>query len=798
MTAAGITRRHEWLGPDGSVLFTHEKKSDGKWRYRHRVPGKGAEECPEHSAKVYRGWCYRKPAAADDLWWNMPAVLKAVESGADILIFAGEKDAEAARAHLEHGGTDPSSFVCTSVHQGENAPLTENQGLAFLGAGGNIFLYPDRDATGIAFAARVAGVLTSASKSPGKRVRVRVLPGELVDENDPINDISDFLDSGGALRDLRTAGSGEIRAAVKAHEDESARESRGAPPSRQRGGDTPPNKGPQLQAFVRALTDAWIAASKDLKPGKMPQRVSGDRMYYPCPLEDHQDKTPSFTVSVGRQGGLVIACSCPGGMDSGKVHTRWVRKVLDSLDLDESSIRPFAIFPRNDDGRGEILTVLHRGRLTWVPELKRWLAWDGDLWAADPALVHAMSRDVVESLALEARRLAAAGDEDGAKSLKSFSVSSGNEPRIKATLSLASQHEGMHRPFAAMDAKVRILPVANGTFDLREDGIVFREPRAADYCSMVIPTDYVPGAKSAVWKGFLDKFVPSRKEQEYLRRLMGYSLLGANPERLLVFLNGPTSTGKTTFLSLIMLTLGRGLSGPFQLSMFRTRRDDAPRPDIRKSIPRRIIVAEEANSEWNLHADTIKQMTSGSKIEARGMRSDEFVERAPAFVPFIATNDYPEVRYADEAVKRRLLAIPFTEQVSKREDDVNFRERFTAHDRGAVLAWMIDGYEDYCTNSLDDRPRRVREATAELRGLLSPIDQFIMSCCVFDKDALTSATRLYHAFRDWWEAEGRRDSDCPTLTKFGRALADRGVEATPQMRGPEGRIVYREGIRLTG
>ena len=264
MTAAGIARRHEWLGPDGSVLFVHEKKSDGKWRYRHHVPvpakkgggggtGGSTAECPEHGSAAPRGWCYRKPAAADGLWWNMPAVLKAVESGADILIFAGEKDAEAARAHLEAEGIDPSGYVCTSVHQGENAPLTENQGLAFLGAAGNIFLYPDRDATGIAFAVRVAEALGRVAKIPGKRIRVRVLPGELVDPSDPVNDISDFLGSGGTLASLRTAGSGELRAAARGGEDEDASSGAGVPPSRRAAAKTTPNKGPQLDAFVRAL-----------------------------------------------------------------------------------------------------------------------------------------------------------------------------------------------------------------------------------------------------------------------------------------------------------------------------------------------------------------------------------------------------------------------------------------------------------------------------------------------------------------------------------------------------------------
>ena len=267
----------------------------------------------------------------------------------------------------------------------------------------------------------------------------------------------------------------------------------------------------------------------------MPKRVSGDRVYYPCPLPEHQDKEPSFSVTVGRNGGLVLACSCPGGMDSGKEHMRWVRRVLGALDLGETAIMPFAIFPRNDDGRAEILATLYRGRMLLIPETRRWAAWDGEMWSTDAALVHSNVRDVVTSLQLEAKRLLGDGDEEGAKSLKSFATASGNEPRIRATLTLSGHLPGMYRPFAAMDAGVRVLPVGNGTLDLREDGIVFREPRASDYCSMRIPSDYVPGAKSAVWRGFLDRFVPSKKEQAYLQRLMGYSLLGANPERLTGF-----------------------------------------------------------------------------------------------------------------------------------------------------------------------------------------------------------------------------------------------------------------------
>jgi phage/plasmid-associated DNA primase len=220
-------------------------------------------------------------------------------------------------------------------------------------------------------------------------------------------------------------------------------------------------------------------------------------------------------------------------------------------------------------------------------------------------------------------------------------------------------------------------------------------------------------------------------------------------------------------------------------------------------MPRRILVAEEGSTEWQLHADTIKQLTSGGKIEARGMRSNDFTERTPAFLPFIATNDYPTVRYADAALKRRLVGFPFSRQIPLSEEDAGFRTRFLARDRAAVLMWMLEGFDRYCHEGLGAPPGEAALATAELRQALNPADIFLHECTTTKPLASgepprVSASVLFQALQDWWDEQKLKPSELPTKNAFGRHLTDSGYPVgLPGKRNEGGsRSRYRLGLRL--
>jgi phage/plasmid-associated DNA primase len=185
------------------------------------------------------------------------------------------------------------------------------------------------------------------------------------------------------------------------------------------------------------------------------------------------------------------------------------------------------------------------------------------------------------------------------------------------------------------------------------------------------------------------------------------------------------------------------------------------------------------------------------------MRSNAFTERTPAFLPFIATNDYPTVRYADAALKRRLVGFPFSQQIALENEDAGFRTRFRARDKAAVLMWMLDGFDLYCTEGLGEPPGEAALATAELRQSLNPADIFLYECTTTlplasGEPPRVSASVLYQSLRDWWEEQGNKPSELPTKNAFGRHLTDSGFQLGPLSKRDEAgsRSRYRLGLRL--
>jgi P4 family phage/plasmid primase-like protien len=802
-----------WADEDGRTVFEHRKWGPDKWSYRHKVAKRNRTtlNCPEHEGVrlTGSGWCSKLPAAADNLMWNMPDLVPCLgDSHGIVLWMAGEKDAEAAQRYADRIG---GNVVATTVHQGESrsSTLTEGQKLLLTGAECEFRLYYDRDPTGI------RNVLARYDALEGLgvgRIVIRALPGEWLAADEAVdsawtgvNDVSDLLAMGGSLRQCETVEYEDLRGVLgeeeKAGEAGGSGSGEGAGPRRT--GAWRPFPGTEALRYP-LRTEALLRAVRAVRPDAHTEDAGG-KPHIQCPMPGHEDLDPSFTVTAGKNGALLITCTCDPSTGKGAGRMEWVRAVATVLDIADEYLMPLGDLDRADDTRARVFCALFRDRLLYLRETEKWIHWNDQegVWSAD------------ESVPITALRLLAAefheaaeciADEKLAASMHSFAVNGLNASKMRETLSLAAKMPGMHASVASMDADPDVLTFRNCTVELTDNGVRVRGHRAADRCMLSVPYEYDARAHSDRWETFLEDVLPSRDNREFIQRVAGYVLHGGNPERALFFVTGPTSTGKTTFTSILMDALGSGLSGTFQLSMFRTKRDDAPRPDILKAMPRRLIVAEEGSSEWNLHADVIKAMTSGGRIEARGMRSNEYAERVPAFTPILCTNEWPEIKHADNAVKRRVIGIPFVTQIDRESDNVRFARDFTPDDYRGVLAWAVRGWEMYCQHRFteDERPRDIREVTGEIHDSMAPVDRLINECCLLGPQYETPAHVLYDFMKDWWKDNGIH-GEPPNSHVFGREITERtGYRSAPRMRSRNGidgipevkSIRIRRGIKL--
>jgi putative DNA primase/helicase len=130
------------------------------------------------------------------------------------------------------------------------------------------------------------------------------------------------------------------------------------------------------------------------------------------------------------------------------------------------------------------------------------------------------------------------------------------------------------------------------------------------------------------------------------------------------------------------------------------------------------------------------------------------------------------LRNVDEAMRRRLLLVPFTVQIPEGERDPKLADKLKA-EWPAILRWMVDGGLDWCEHGLKV-PTIVRDATDRYFEDQDTIAQWIEDWIEADPKIEFIATRdLYKCWKLWCE---ERNLPPGTERELSDSLADRGHE----------------------
>jgi putative DNA primase/helicase len=458
--------------------------------------------------------------------------------------------------------------------------------------------------------------------------------------------------------------------------------------------------------------------------------------------------------------------------------------------------RGLAWEPLDELGNANRLVRVMAGRARWVESWGEWAIWsDTDrIWRRDNT--RQVERWAVKAIKLIEDEIKHLDDEKAVKAYRAHVKASLNVGKQRAMIDMAKGRNGIILPAELFDSNPELLPVYGGTVELTPTGAKLREARQEDYATLRAAVPYKPRASNRMWDNFLNRFVPDIEVREWLQKLSGYSLLGSNDARLILFVIGKSSSGKTTFVESVQAALG-SLAGPMPASVLRDNTDDKPRPDLLAAFPRRIVVAEELSAAQHLHPDQIKRLTGGGLVSARGMRSNAYMERTPAFIPWIVTNHAPTINSADVALYRRLVAVPFNQQIPRGKENITYRKRLLVEAREAVLAWLIEGYNMYAEApaSIYDIPEGALAANQSLRDEMSDVDVFLAECCVRERGARAIPSHLYDEYRVWCERNDVAQRDRISGTKFGRELSAKGFDKK-QLRIDGTPTWFRVGLRL--
>ena len=121
---------------------------------------------------------------------------------------------------------------------------------------------------------------------------------------------------------------------------------------------------------------------------------------------------------------------------------------------------------------------------------------------------------------------------------------------------------------------------------------------------------------------------------------------------------------------------------------------------------------------------------------------------------WFSTNHMPNLQAMDEGIRRRVVVIPFRNNLTEEQIDRSLAEKIR-REYPAILTWLIQGYYLYKKRGFQP-PAAVLDAT---KGYFTEQDifkLFLDENYVIDENGKIAARELYTDYRLWCESTGEK------------------------------------------
>lgn len=385
----------------------------------------------------------------------------------------------------------------------------------------------------------------------------------------------------------------------------------------------------------------------------------------------------------------------------------------------------------------------------------KWYLWNSVCWMRDDELRHVtLVREFIRSVS-------AAMDAVTRRQMRSKAT-------IMSVADLARSNPGSGTSPDKFDADRMLLGTPGGTVELRTGKM--REPRREDMITQI--TSVTPSSDTPVlWLAFLFQIFDGNIELiEFMQRLAGYALTGHVSEHKLFFFHGSGRNGKSVFINVLLKIMGPYARRMPSSAILSSKHEQHP-TDIAGLLGKRLVVGSELprGATWN--EARIKEMTGGDRLTARFMRQD-FFDFDPVFTLIIVGNNRPSLQGVDEAMRARMVLVPFNVTIAEDKQDKNLEEKLIAQEGPQILQWAIDGAVSWAQNDLAI-PHTVRTASSDYLDDEDLFAQFLASETSIAVGKFTPTSAIKARYQEWSEKQGI----APLSTKaIGTELRARGFE----------------------
>lgn len=441
--------------------------------------------------------------------------------------------------------------------------------------------------------------------------------------------------------------------------------------------------------------------------------------------------------------------------------------------------------------------ALEAGRRGWdrdakyVDLWKRWLFWDGCRWKVDETCegvsrMREFLRDRADEVTDWAESKAKGLTEGEGQKLIDWAKRQREMLRAIQKTDAVKRMATSNQPSRAhpdhFDADLMLLGTPGGTVDLRTGDL-----RPADRGDMITKQTAVApaprGEQPERWIAFLREiFDGDGVLIDFMQRAAGYALTGMTNEHKLLFLYGTGRNGKSVFLN-TLFALWNDYVRKAAAETFLNSTVERHSTDVAGLNGARLVMGSELPRGKTWDESVIKDLTGGDKMTARFMRQD-FFDFIPQLTLMIAGNTQPSFRGVDEAIRSRVVMVPFSVTIPPEKRDTGLQEKLLA-EGPQILRWCIEGVDMWLRRGLDV-PDKVARASAEYFDSEDTVGQFLEAEAERVVGGFEKSADIHQRFTQWIERQGLGSWTQNTLIKELRGRGVTDAKGTGGVRGLRG------------
>lgn len=424
-------------------------------------------------------------------------------------------------------------------------------------------------------------------------------------------------------------------------------------------------------------------------------------------------------------------------------------------------------YHQTESGWAAQFADMFRHEARFVKDMGQWRWFDGKRWMVDDSNVLTLGKSGEVSRAIAARANHRVTPDHEYEELLKAALKTQRRQCRENIIALAKSEPGIAIASTAFDSNPMLVNCQNGTIDLGSGTLRPHDP--ADLMTKILPVDFHPSVTNPRWDAFLLETLQDAETINFFQQFVGYCLTGDVGDHVMLFCHGPGANGKTVLVETIQSLLGDyAVTAPTSLLM---AKQNDPHPCDRVPLKgARMAAFSEVPSGQRFDESTVKSLTGGDTITARGMR-ENFSTFKPTHKIWISGNHKPIVRGQDEGIWRRLRLIPFERIIPEELRDHKLKEKLRSELPG-ILAWAVRGCLDWQRVGLGVSAK-IREATKDYREESDRLGPFLAERCTLDRENRVAKSNLWAAYEAWCAHEGEHPMG---QKEFAEHLRLRGVQ----------------------